>query len=236
MISLEHISFAYGKKPVLQDFSLSFAIGKTTCLIGSSGSGKTSILRLLAGLETPQEGQVLLNDNIVSENGQILVPPAQRGIGFIFQDLALWPHFKVYKNIAFGLEEQGQQNITQKVKEVLELFEIANQADKYPHQLSGGQKQLVALARAFVLNPDILLMDEPLSNLDIIYKKDVLDYIKKLQENYGITIIYVTHDAREAFAIADEIVFLENGKLVAKGTPGEIKQFDNQFIKKFIAF
>jgi len=236
MISLEHISFAYGKKLVLQDFSLSFATGKTTCLIGSSGSGKTSILRLLAGLEKPLEGQVLLNGKIVSENGQILVPPAQRRIGFIFQDLALWPHFKVYRNIAFGLEEQGQQNIAQKVKEVLELFKIDNQAYKYPHQLSGGQKQLVALARAFVLNPGILLMDEPLSNLDIIYKKEVLNYIKKLQENYGITIIYVTHDAREAFAIADEIVFLENGKPVAKGTPNEIKQSDNQFIKKFIAF
>jgi len=236
IIKLQNITHAYGNKTVLQDFDLNFEKNSLTCLLGSSGCGKTTILRLIAGFETPKTGMIFIGDEKVSESGKILLPPHQRNLGYIFQDLALWPHFTVYKNIAFGLQERKEQNIKEKVAGMLDFFGLSEHAQKYPHQLSGGQKQLTAIARALVLQPQILLMDEPLSSLDVKLKRKMLEHIQKLKENFQLSIIYVTHDHREAFSIADKIVVLNNGKIKASGTPEEIKNSENKFVQYFLEY
>lgn len=236
MIKLHNITHIYDTKPVLEHLSLDIADQQLTCLLGGSGSGKTTILRLIAGLETPQTGRILFDDQLLTAHKQILIPPHLRGVGFIFQDLALWPHFSVYQNIAFAFREHKEKNIKNRVFQLLDFFAIQDQADKYPHQLSGGQKQLVAIARSLVLQPKILLMDEPLSNLDVKLKRKMLDHIKKLKRDFDLTIIYVTHDHKEAFAIADQIILLNQGKVEQKGSVKEIKTSNNDFVKYFLEY
>jgi len=236
IIKLENISYSYGTTDVLQNFNLEFEANNLTCLLGDSGCGKTTILRLIAGLEIPQKGNIIIDNKIVTETGKSIISPEKREIGFVFQDLGLWPHFTVYKNIAFGLEEQKAKDIKIKVSEILEFFGIENQAGKYPHQLSGGQKQLVAIARSLVLKPKILLMDEPLANLDVKLKHKILSYIKNIKEQFKITILYVTHDHKEAFAISDKIIVLNKGKIEAQGNVEEIKSSDNEFVKYFLEY
>ena len=237
MLELKNISFSYDSKPVFRNFNLEIPAGQLTCLLGSSGCGKTSILRLIAGLETPQEGEILINNRLVSSAGEILVLPKDRKTGFVFQDLALWPHFDVYKNIAFGLwasKKYDKDTVHQKVLQILDFFELTGHKDKYPHQLSGGQKQLVAIARALILQPDILLMDEPLANLDVVRKRRILEYVKQLQQTFNLTLVYVTHDHAEAFAIADHIVVLNDGRIEAQGSKQEILASDNTFVRYFM--
>ena len=236
MVQLKGISFSYGTKKVLHELSIGFKENQINCLLGGSGSGKTTILRLIAGLETPQKGQLIIDDLLVAENGGTLVPSRQRKLGFIFQDLALWPHFTVYKNIAFGLKEQKVNNSQEVVVKTLELFDLNEHKNKYPHQLSGGQQQLVAIARAMVLKPRILLLDEPLSNLDVKLKRKMLSYIKKLKTDFNLTIIYVTHDHKEAFAIADQITVLNEGAIAESGTVEQIKKSKNRFVKYFLEY
>ncbi len=243
MIEFKNIAHSYGTKPVLHDLTLDFKANQLTCLLGGSGCGKTTILRLIAGLEIPQTGHVIIEDKIVTKNKQILIPPNLRNIGFIFQDLALWPHFTVYKNIAFGLTERKlanqkdkEINIKDTVFKMLDFFDLREYADRYPHQLSGGQKQLAAISRSLVLKPKILLMDEPLANLDVKLKRKILEHIKNLKHNFDLTIIYVTHDHKEAFAIADEIVVLNDGKIEETGSVEQIKKSENTFVKYFLEY
>jgi len=236
MIELKNISHSYGKNAVLHDFNLKLQANKLICLLGSSGSGKTTILRLIAGLETPQKGEITIDDNCLSKSGELLVEAHRRNIGFIFQDLALWPHFSVYKNIAFGLQQRKEQNIKESVLGMLDFFGLQKHADKFPHQLSGGQKQLVAISRSLVLSPKILLMDEPLANIDVKLKRKILDYIKSLKQKFNLSIVYVTHDHREAFAIADEVLVLNEGKIEDTGTVEQIKNSDNKFVKYFLEY
>jgi len=187
-------------------------------------------------LENPQKGELSIDNQILSNDNSIIIPPNKRKLGFIFQDLALWPHLSVFDNIAFGLKEKKEDNIEDKVYEILNYFEIKDLAPRFPHQLSGGQKQLVAISRSLVLNPSILLMDEPLNNLDVKLKRRMLAYIKKLKQEFNLTIIYVTHDHKEAFAIADKIVILDKGKIEEIGTIEQIKQSDNEFVKYFLEY
>ena len=236
MIKLNNIRHSYGTKTVLHDLNLNIEAKQLTCLLGGSGSGKTTILRLIAGLEIPQNGQVIIDKKIVTKNEKILVPPHQRDIGFIFQDLALWPHFTVYKNLAFGLDERNEKNIKDKVANMLDFFGLQEYAKKYPHQLSGGQKQLVAISRSLVLKPKVLLMDEPLANLDVKLKRKMLEHIKNLKHNFDLTIIYVTHDHKEAFEIADNIVVLNEGEIEGTGTVEHIKNSENEFVKYFLEY
>ena len=221
-IELKNITHYYGDKQVLQSLSLNIEANQLTCLLGDTGSGKSTILRLIAGLEIPESGQISIQGKLVTQSHKIIIPPHQRNLGFIFQDLALWPHFTVYKNVAFGLEERKEKDIKNKVFEILDFFGLQDQAKKYPHQLSGGQKQLVAISRSIILNPKILLMDEPLTNLDVKLKRKILEHIKNLKNNFDLTIVYVTHDHKEAYAIADEIMVLNEGKIEEKGTVKEI--------------
>ncbi len=236
MIELDNITHYYGKNSALESVSLVIEAGKTVSVLGSSGSGKTTLLRLIAGLETPREGTIRINGKVVTAGSEILVPPYRRGAGFIFQDLALWPHFTIYRNVAFGLEERKEANVKEKVTEILDFLKLGEHAQKYPHQLSGGQKQLAAIARALVLRPQILLMDEPLANLDVKLKKQLLLYIKELKRKFGLTIVYVTHEHKEAFELADKIVIINNGKIEDEGSPEEIKNSENEYVKYFLEY
>jgi len=236
MIELKNIYHSYGSEAVLTDLSLQLEAQKIHCLLGSSGSGKTTILRLIAGLEVPQKGMVSNGGITLTGDAEILIPADRRKIGFVFQDLALWPHLSVYKNIAFGLEEQKADRIKEKVFEILHHFDLEEFAGKYPHQLSGGQQQLVAIARSLVLKPDVLLMDEPLANLDVKLKRKMLAHIKKLKQDFNLTMIYVTHDHREAFSIADRVIVLNDGRIEAMGSLDEIKKSENEFVKYFLEY
>ncbi len=212
IISLKNITKIFNNKNIIENLSLEINYGKITCLLGNSGSGKTTVLRLIAGLEKPTDGEIYISNRLVSKDGKIIIPPEQREIGFIFQDLALWSHMSVYENIAFGLKLKKSQNIEQKVIEILEFFGIGQYKESYPNQISGGQQQLVAIARSLVLKPKILLMDEPLANLDIYLKEKMRKQIKELRDVFDVSIVYVTHDYEEVYALADEVVMIENGK------------------------
>lgn len=233
-ITLENIAHNYGDKETLNDLSFTFEPGKTTCLLGPSGCGKTTVLRLIAGLEEPSNGVVKIEGTIVSRKKETCVPPHKRKIGFIFQDLALWPHFNVYENIAFGLKETKQKNIKSKVVELLDLFGIGDKTTKYPHELSGGQKQMVAVARSLAMQPEILLMDEPLSNIDTHLKENFLKHLKTIQQEKQFTLLYVTHDHREAMKIADHIMVMDRGKVAAAGTREEIRTSTTDFVKALL--
>lgn len=236
ILSLKNISKYYGPTPVLKNLSLNVSTGHFMCLLGSSGSGKTTLLRLIAGLENLDDGEIIINEKLCSKGRSILIPPANRDIGFIFQDLALWPHMTVFENIAFGLKVQKAPNIKSTIEETLEFLGISDQTKKYPSQLSGGQQQLVAIARSLVLNPKILVMDEPLANLDVKLKSKIRNQIKELTKKFAVTIVYVTHDHLEAFLLADDIAVIHQGNIKAIGTPDEIKKSDDEDVRAFIEF
>ena len=231
---LNKITCSYGDKSVLQDLTLNIEENQLTCLLGGSGSGKTTILRLIAGLGIPNNGQIIIQDKIVTDKQKIIIPPYKRNLGYIFQDLALWPHFTVYKNIAFGLKEREVKNVKDTVFKMLDFFGLQKHAEKYPHQLSGGQQQLVAISRSLVLIPKILLMDEPLANLDVKLKRKILEHIKNLKQNFNLTIVYVTHDHKEALTLADTIVVLNDGKVEETGNVEQINKSKNEYVQYFI--
>jgi ABC-type Fe3+/spermidine/putrescine transport system ATPase subunit len=235
-VELNNITHYYDKTKVLEHLNLKILQNKITCLLGSSGSGKTTILRLIAGFEVPAKGEIIINKTVVTKNGKLIVQPSERKIGFVFQDLALWPHFTVYNNLEFVLKATQEQNIEKKVKEMLQFSGLDKYAEKYPHQLSGGQKQLLAISRALMTKPEILLMDEPLANLDVKLKKKILEHIKMLKKNFNLTIVYVTHDHREAFSIADNISIINNGIIEQSGNLEQIKKSNNKYVKYFIEF
>jgi len=218
-IELKNIYKSFGQTKVLQDFNLTFQNGKFTTLLGASGCGKTTILRLIAGLEDLDQGQILCDGRDIS-----LLPPQQRGVGIVFQSYALFPHLSVGENVAFGLkmQEENPTNIAEKVKNALKMVELEGFEQRGIEQLSGGQQQRVALARALVIAPQILLFDEPLSNLDTNLRRTMREMIRHLQQQLGITALYVTHDQSEAFAVSDEVVVMNQGKVDQIGTPNHL--------------
>jgi iron(III) transport system ATP-binding protein len=204
-------------------------------LLGPSGCGKTTTLRCIAGLEKPEEGDIIIDGKPMISKG--FVPPARRGIGMVFQNYAVWPHMKVFNNIAYGLKIQKvpRTKIRERVQKVLTLVGLAGLQDRYPSQLSGGQQQRVALARALVSNPKVLLLDEPLSNLDAKLREGLRFEIKSLVRRMGITSVYVTHDQAEAMVISDRIAVMDSGDVVQVGKPQEIyKTPANKFVADFI--
>lgn len=219
-ISIEDVCFSYSnsKEYAIDGFSMTIDKGEVISILGRSGSGKSSILRILAGLELPTKGTFTIGDNVLF-NQNIFVHPEKRGIGLVFQDYALFPHMTVTENIKFGLFKLSHDEKKKRLKEVLELVELTGFEKRYPYQLSGGQQQRVALARALAPKPNLLLLDEPFSNLDaeLQYKirKDLRDILKKA----NITSIFVTHDENDAHALADRIVKIDKGKIVKIGRP-----------------
>lgn len=220
-LSLNNISFSYNSKQpsVIKDFSLQVQKGSFTTLLGSSGSGKTTILKLISGFLFPSEGQIFVNGKLVND-----VAPEDRKIGMVFQDYALFPHMNVKNNLLYGLKIKNKKQIKENRKTDDELYSILkktansldllNLLDRFPNELSGGQQQRLALGRALVLEPQILLMDEPLSSLDTKLRQNLRTELKDLQQRLNITTIYVTHDQEEALFLSDKIAVLNQGKLV----------------------
>ena len=209
--------------------------GEMLTLLGPSGCGKTTTLRCIAGLEKPDEGDIVIDGKPMLSEG--FVPSSKRGIGMVFQNYAVWPHMKVFNNIVYGLKLQKlpRQEIQQKAQQVLELVGLEGLEDRYPSQLSGGQQQRVALARALVTNPKVLLLDEPLSNLDAKLREELRFEIKNLVRRMGITSVYVTHDQAEAMVISDRIAVMDSGNVVQIGKPEEIYEKPaNKFVADFI--
>lgn len=232
-IRIEKCFKNFNGKIILDDISLSIRQGDFISVLGPSGCGKTTLVRLIAGLEKPDRGEIFIAEKLVSGSNQILIQPSDRKTGFIFQDLALWPHFTVGENVSFGLKVNGDLKSGEQVQTVLRQFGIAELENRYPHQLSGGQQQLVALARSIVLRPSILIMDEPLANLDVKHKKAILKIVKQLHQD-GLTIIYITHDHREAFDLSDKIVLINQGKIEEYDSPEVIRNSNNIFTKEFL--
>jgi putative spermidine/putrescine transport system ATP-binding protein len=205
-----------GGKPVVKGLNLEIDSGTLVCLLGPSGCGKTTTLRMIAGFLTPDSGRILLDGAPITH-----LPPEQRPTAMVFQQYALWPHMDVFHNIAFGLQirKQSRQSIHDRVRDVLKLVRLEGYERSYPAQLSGGQQQRVALARALVLEPKVLLLDEPLSNLDTKLREQVREEIREIQQRVGITTIFVTHDQDEALSISDRVAVLEEGYLEQYATP-----------------
>ena len=218
-IELKQVYKAFGATKVLQDFNLTFEKGKFTTLLGASGCGKTTILRLIAGLEDLDQGQILCDGKDISR-----LPPQQRGVGIVFQSYALFPHLTVGENVAFGLkmQETHSLDIAEKVSQALKMVELEGFEHRRIEQLSGGQQQRVALARALVIAPQILLFDEPLSNLDTHLRRTMREMICHLQQKLGITVLYVTHDQTEAFAVSDAVVVINQGNVEQIGSPNAL--------------
>jgi iron(III) transport system ATP-binding protein len=205
----------------LDGVSLDFRAGAFSTLLGPSGCGKTTLLRIIAGFTTAEAGVVWIGGREVSA-----VPPWKRDIGFVFQNYALWPHMSVHDNVAYGLRlrKLSRQEVMARVQGALEVMGLAGMADRYPGQLSGGQQQRVALARALVLQPQVLLLDEPLSNLDAKLRIEMRKEIRRLQRAVGITTIYVTHDQEEALEVSDVVAVMSQGRVDQVGTPEEVYQ------------
>jgi iron(III) transport system ATP-binding protein len=231
-IAVENITKRFGALAAVSDVSLAIEQGEMFTLLGPSGCGKTTLLRLLAGFYAPDAGAIRFGDRVVNE-----VPPHERGIGMVFQNYALWPHMTVSENVAYGLKlrKVNVADMARRVHEVLDKVGLAGLGERYPGQLSGGQQQRVALARALVLNPQMLLLDEPLSNLDAKIRVQVRAEIRKLQKELGITAVYVTHDQEEALAMSDRIAVFNHGKTCQVGPPKALYERPaNRFVADFI--
>lgn len=234
IVEFVKISKNYNGRPAVIDFSLEIYQGQRIVILGPSGCGKTTVLRLLAGFIPPSSGRIAVEGELVAEDGQIFKEPEKRHLGMVFQDLALWPHLTVQGNLMFGLKAQGiPKNQRQKrILEVLSLVQMEEYIHAKPDQLSGGQQQRIALARALVLYPRILLMDEPLSDLDFELNLQVRWEIIRLQKELAFTLVYVTHNLEEAFDIASQIVVMKNGKIDQAGLPEEVSRHFRQLAQK----
>lgn len=226
-IELNHIDKFYGNNHVLKDLNLVIEDGEFMTLLGPSGCGKTTTLRVVAGLERPQNGQIIMDGHtVVNAKELFFEEPGKRGLNLVFQSYALWPHMTVFDNVAFGLtvKKVSKAEIEKRVTNALERMQIGEFAKRYPAELSGGQQQRVAIARAIVSEPKVLLLDEPLSNLDAKLRVDMRSEIKRLHHELGTTIIYVTHDQVEALTMSTRIAIFFEGKLEQVATPMDIYQ------------
>jgi len=231
-IAVENLTKRFGTLAAVSRVSLSVGEGEMFTLLGPSGCGKTTLLRLLAGFYAADEGTIRFDERVVND-----VPPHERGIGMVFQNYALWPHMTVSQNVAYGLKlrEVSSSDTAARVQSALARVGLTGLGDRYPGQLSGGQQQRVALARALVLNPQMLLLDEPLSNLDAKIRVQVRAEIRKLQKELGITAVYVTHDQEEALAMSDRIAVFNLGRVCQVGPPKALYERPaNRFVADFI--
>lgn len=242
-IVLEHVTKSFTTKALgtvvaVDDFNLEIEKGECFSFLGPSGCGKTTTLRMIAGFEDLTKGSIYLGDKLVSDRDKnIYVPPEKRDLGMVFQAFAVWPHLNVFDNVAFPLKVKKltKREIVEKVTQTLKYCNLSGLEKEYPSNLSGGQQQRIALARSIVVNPDVLLLDEPLSNLDPHLRESMRFEIKRLQKQFGFTIIFVTHDQAEAMALSDRILVMDMGRIRQIGTPQELYRHPvNRFVHSFL--
>ncbi|NOJ16018.1 ABC transporter ATP-binding protein [Vibrio jasicida] len=233
-LSIKNLTCQYDDQTVLESLSLEVEQGQIVCLLGASGCGKTTLLKAIAGLLPLSSGQMSLNC-LTIDDGKNWLPPEQRNIGMIFQDYALFPHLTVAENIAFGLKNESAQQKLMKVEEMLGLVHLKGYGERYPHQLSGGQQQRVAIARSLAYKPDLLLLDEPFSNIDTQVRHELIREIRKIFKEQGVTAIFVTHSREEAFAFADKMAVMNHGVIEQYGTASELYyQPSSKFVADFL--
>jgi iron(III) transport system ATP-binding protein len=235
-VELRGLTKRYGPLAVVDDISLTIEHGKLVCLLGPSGCGKTTTLRLIAGFVEPSDGEIRVGDKLIS-SPVATVPPERRNMSMIFQSYALWPHMTVAENIVYGLKirKLDRATIKSKLDAILATTKLAELAQRYPGELSGGQQQRVALARALIVDPETLLLDEPLSNLDANLREEMRFEVRRLHDAYRYTTVYVTHDQSEAMTTADLICVMNGGKIEQSGSPEDIyDRPQSEFVARFI--
>lgn len=235
-ITLNNITKNYGDVQIIQNFSDRFNDREFITLLGPSGCGKTTMLRMIAGFEKPTTGEIKIDDVVVS-GADKFVPPNLRNIGMVFQSYAVWPHMNVFDNVAYPLKIKRvpRSEITERVMNILEAVHLSPYVKRMPSELSGGQQQRIALGRALVSNPRVLLLDEPLSNLDAKLRESMRFEIKEVQKRFGITVVYVTHDQTEAMAMSDRVIVFNHGAVQQADTPMNIyRKPANQFVADFV--
>ena len=232
IIELQDVEKWYGRTKATGPLHLEVFKGELISFLGPSGCGKTTALRIIAGLVKPTSGIVMMNGKVIND-----VPTHKRGVGMVFQSYALFPHLTVFENVAFGLRLRNvnREDTLAKTNDILELILLKEMSHRYPHELSGGQQQRVALARSLITNPDVLLLDEPLSNLDLKLREQMRFEIIRIHKQFKITSIYVTHDQGEALAMSNRIVVMNHGLIEQIGTPSEIYRYPKtRFVGDFI--
>jgi ABC-type Fe3+/spermidine/putrescine transport system ATPase subunit len=237
-LKIENLQVNYAENCIIKMLNLQVESGELLVVLGPSGCGKSTLLSAISGLVEPSDGVIAFaNKDVYSKHEKINIPVEKRNIGFVFQDYAIWPHMNVYNNIAYPLKVKKipKSQIKERVAEVLKIVNLENKETSYPGELSGGEKQRVALARAIAMNPLMLLLDEPLANLDANLKGQLMREIKRIQKELGITMIYVTHDQNVAFEIADRVVIMKNGRIIQEGTPKDVYMHPkNMFVANFL--
>ncbi|HBV75121.1 MULTISPECIES: ABC transporter ATP-binding protein [Vibrio] len=242
-LKIEHLTCRYATGhgstkgqlvPVLENLSLSVQQGEIVCLLGASGCGKTTLLKAIAGLLPLSSGEMVLNQKVI-DDGENWLPPEQRNIGLIFQDYALFPHLSVSDNISFGLQDKNKAQQKTIVESMLELVHLIGLEDRYPHQLSGGQQQRVAIARSLACQPDLLLLDEPFSNIDTQVRHELIRDIRNIFKQQGVTAIFVTHSREEAFAFSDKMAVMNKGVIEQFGSAAQLYyQPSSKFVANFL--
>jgi putative spermidine/putrescine transport system ATP-binding protein len=231
-VSLESLTLAYGSSVAVESLDLAIAKGELVALLGPSGCGKTTTMRAIAGLLTPAAGRIVIDGRDVTR-----VPPSRREVGLVFQSYALFPHLSVYENVAFGLRLRRDPDLARRVEAGLGTVGLTALAERQPAELSGGQQQRVALARSLVMEPKVLLLDEPLSNLDARLRLEMRLELQRVQRATGVTMVFVTHDQAEAMALADRIVVMREGRVEQIGTPEQIYTAPvSPFVADFVGF
>ncbi|APW99893.1 ABC transporter ATP-binding protein [Halobiforma lacisalsi AJ5] len=234
VLELEDVAKQYGAEEVISELSLSVHDGEILTLLGPSGCGKTTTLRLIAGLEKPNAGRITLRHDSVAGNGRF-VPPEDRGVGVVFQEFALFPHLTARENIAFGLQDWSQEERDARVDELLELVGLSEHDEDYPDELSGGQQQRIALARSLAPEPEMLLLDEPFSNLDVDLRVEMREEVRRIIKETGVTAVSVTHDQEEALSISDRVAVMNDGNIEQVDTPERVfQQPKSRFVAGFL--
>ena len=234
LLELRGISFAAADKPIVTDVDLTLEQGEIGAIIGPSGSGKSTLMRLIAGFELPHGGSIMMDGQILSTT-EHSVEPENRGVGMVFQDIVMFPHLTVAQNIAFGISRWQPDKQQERIRELLSLFGLPGFEDRYPHSLSGGEQQRIALARSMARRPNLLLLDEAFSSLDFVHRQKLVPQVREILKNENISAILVTHDHNEAFVLADQVGIMQNGRLEQWDTPFNLyHKPGNRFAARFV--